>query len=499
MAQTLDCRPADPTAAYFPFHLNPLPNTCFLGTTGFSDDAGSFIGLSAFAGNYLGLDETITLGAQYGVRSRTLQLGLTKALVPDNHIQAGFAIYAQRFRYDESQEASLLAFSRDVTETEYLDPNDRLKYVSHRYGAESFVNLALRQRFSSMKLSYSFDVTGVRPLTAATSDYFSGLHFLKTSGTNHLSGIRTSKIAVSYFYNTVDHPLRPTRGAMFAASFGLAGLGGDVNLVEPSIEAKWFHRGLWRRHVLATHIRGSILSGFGGKAAPPFDRDYIGGEQEIRGFSSWAVSPIAYLPVAATIPVLNPDGSQRTAPVLSGGVITSVPVTMAIPVYRPLTIGGDTKALGNVEYRIPLPGPFTLALFTDAGVDRAVFAHQLHFSAGVIDNLNAQFPAAEFTNRLPFQPWSDPVRMSSGVELQAFVPKIHAPVRLYWAYNVVACTGETAIAGTLACNLLTPLIVLNPSMFPNSPTYQSARQMFGTPQIFRDPRSMLRIAIGFSF
>jgi outer membrane protein insertion porin family len=484
----MDCRPGDPTAAYFPFHLNALPNSCFLPTAGFSDDAGSFIGLSAFAGNYLGLDETITLGAQYGVRSRTLQLGLTKALVPDNHIQAGFAIYVQRFRYDESQEASLLAFSRDVTEPEYLDPDDRLKYVSHRYGAESFVNLALRQRFASMKLSYSFDVTGVRPLTAATSDYFSGLHFLSSSGANHLSGIRTSKIAASYFYNTIDHPLRPTHGVMFAASFGLAGLGGDVNLIEPAIEAKWFHRGLWSRHVLATRIRGSILSGFGGKAAPPFDRDYLGGEQEIRGFSSWAVSPIAYLPGAVSIPYLNSDGTVRTVPVLSGGIISSVPVTLTIPVYRPLTIGGDTKVVANVEYRIPLVGPFTLALFTDAGVDRAVFAHQLQFNAGVIDGLNAQFPAAEFTNRLLFQPGADPVRMSSGVELQAFVPKIRAPLRLYWAYNVVAST-----------DILAPPIVADPEMYPNNATFRNAMLTYGAPQIFRDPRSMLRIAIGFAF
>jgi outer membrane protein insertion porin family len=292
---------------------------------------------------------------------------------------------------------------------------------------------------------------------------------------------------------------------MLSVSFGLAGLGGDVNLVEPALEAKWFHRGLWRKHVLAMHVRGSILSGFGGKAAPPFDRDYMGCEQELRGFSSWSRSPIAYLPGAATIPVLNADGSKRVTLAISdpGGVLTAVPVTMTVPVYRPLTVGGDTKAIGNVEYRIPLVGPLTLALFTDAGVDRASFAHQLQFSSGVIDGLNAEFPAAQFGNRLLFEPGLEKVRMSSGVELQAFVPKIHAPVRLYWAYNVLACRTSPASVWLTAdgppCNILEPQMVSDPNLFPNNATCQSYRSTFGAPQLLHDPRSMLRIAIGLSF
>jgi outer membrane protein insertion porin family len=272
-----------------------------------------------------------------------------------------------------------------------------------------------------------------------------------------------------------------------------------VSLIEPSIEAKWFHRGFWRRHVIATHLRGSILSGFGGKAAPPFDRDYMGGEQDVRGFSSWAVSPLAYVPGSATTPVLNSDGTPRTTSVLVNGVITVVPVTMNIPVYRPVAIGGDTKVVGNVEYRIPLVGPFTLALFTDAGVDRTSFGGQLQLNSGVVDSLNTEFQSAGFTNRVIFQAGSRQGRASSGVELQAIVPKIHAPVRLYWAYNALACTGVMAATGTHACNLLALPVVANASLFPNYPTLQNAIQRFGIGQIFHDPQSLLRIAVGFSF
>ena len=487
----MDCRANDPTTVNVDFHLRFLPNSCFLATGGFSQDAGSFAALSAIAGNYLGLDETITLGAQYGVRSRTVQIGFAKAVVPDNTVQAGFAFYGQRFRYDEGQEASLVAFSRDVTETQSLAPDDWLKYESHRYGGESYVQKVFPDRFSSFKLSYSYDVTGVRPLTASTGDYFGALHSFGTNNANRLTGIHTSKVTASFLHDTVNHPMRPAHGTMFSASLGVAGLGGDVRMVEPAVEAKWFHPGFWRRHVIAAHVRGSLLSGFGGQAAPPFDRDYMGGEQEIRGFASWALSPIAYVPGVATIPVLSADGQPVFMPVLSGGVVTNEHVTLNIPIYRPVAIGGDTKIVANIEYRIPLAGPFTLALFTDAGLDRTLFTGQLRLNSGVIESLNAEFPEAQFSPRPQLQRGAQPVKMSSGVELQVLMPKIHAPVRFYWAYNVIACA-------TGACSVLVPPVVADPNRFPNNATFQSAVQMFG-PQVFRDPRSMLRIAIGFAF
>jgi outer membrane protein insertion porin family len=490
----LDCRSPDPTTANFAFPLNPLPDACFLATGGFSQDAGSFASLAAFGGNYLHLGETLNFGAQYGVRARSLQLGMVRPLTPDNRIQAGFALFAQRFRYDQSQDASLLSFSRTVTETQDLDPADQLKYVSHRYGVESFVQMALHDGFSSFKLSYSFEVTGVRPLSASTSDYFNDVHFLSGTGVNKLTGIKTSRVSASYLRSTIDHPLRPTRGAMISASFGLAGLGGDVNLLEPAIEAKWFHRGLFPRHVIATHFRGSILSGFAGKAPPPFDRDYLGGEQEIRGFSSWAISPIAFVPGVATLPVLNSNGTPRTQMVGS----TVLPVTIPVPVDRPIVVGGDTKLVGNVEYRIPLFGPFTLALFVDAGMDRATFAGGLNLNSGVTENLNSEFYLL-LTNRPLFQPGWRQVQMSTGAELQVLLPKVQLPLRLYWAYNPLACTAPPVyLTASPPCGVLAaPILASN--LFPNSATYDSFLRTFGASQLFQEPRSMLRIAIGFAF
>ncbi len=55
----------------------------------------------------------------------------------------------------------------------------------------------------------------------------------------------------------------------------------------------------------------------------------------------------------------NADGTQRTQ--------KGAPVTMTVPSYQVTFPGGDTNIVGNFEYRIPIVGPVTLALFADAG------------------------------------------------------------------------------------------------------------------------------------
>ena len=62
-------------------------------------------------------------------------------------------------------------------------------------------------------------------------------------------------------------------------------MGGNVNQIEPVLDAKYFHKSpLNPRHVIGLHLLGKWLTGYGGKTAPPFNRFFIGGENDIRGF-----------------------------------------------------------------------------------------------------------------------------------------------------------------------------------------------------------------------
>ena len=46
---------------------------------------------------------------------------------------------------------------------------------------------------------------------------------------------------------------------------------------------------------------------------PPYSRYYMGGENDVRGFDIWSISPAAYIPTTQTVPVYNNDGTAACA------------------------------------------------------------------------------------------------------------------------------------------------------------------------------------------
>jgi outer membrane protein insertion porin family len=174
----------------------------------------------------------------------------------------------------------------------------------------------------------------------------------------------------------------------------------------------------------------------------------MGGDTDIRGFDVRAISPVSFFPQVVAVPLQNPDGS--TVPLNPANPRQGV-YTINIPVEQIIFPGGDTNLVTNLEYRVPVVGPVTLAPFVDTGLDFASRASQLQVSAAQVDTLNStvygcpainssfqcvggtmihygsQLPIISGTN---YQP-----RMSTGIELQVILPVVNAPFRIYWAYN----------------------------------------------------------------
>ncbi len=311
------------------------------------------------------------------------------------------------------------------------------------------------------------------------------------NGPNSLTGIRTSKIVPSYSYNSKNHPLNPTHGKSifisteFAADF----LGGNVNTVKPTADFQYYHTGpKWHRNVLAFHALGSWLTGYGGRVAPPFARNYIGGEQDIRGFDFYSVSPIAFVASEASVGVLNADGSQRTQNVIVNGQPVATPVTQNIPIYQIITPGGDMQGVFNFEYRIPIIGPITMAPFLDAGENKITRTDQLQMNPERVQQLNALFPQAGFSGKILIAPGTEDMRMSTGLEIQVLLPVVNAPFRVYYAFNPLRVDR----------NIQTPF-VFDRSMFPNNATYQSAIANYGTAYPFDERFGTFRFTIGRTF
>jgi outer membrane protein insertion porin family len=458
---------------------------------GVSGIAGSFLGFNYSTNNFMGLGETLSLAAQLGTRMRDVTLGFTEPYVLDRPMQLGFTVYIREFLYNQGREESLLTGENLTAFYNALGSANVLNYTQKSRGLTTTVSYPIKRSFARLGLTYGYDDSTIITNSTGAQTYFSYINFEGVNGPNSLSGIRTSKIIPSYSYNSKNHPLNPTQGKsiFFSTEFAASFLGGNVNTFKPTFDFQYYHRSpRWQRNVLAYHLLSSWLTGYGGKVAPPFARQYIGGEQDIRGFDFFSVSPIAFVASEASVSVLNADGSQRMQNVIVNGQPQSIGVSQNVPIYQLITPGGDTQVVSNFEYRIPIIGPVTLAPFVDAGVNKVTRTDQLTMNPTRVEQLNALFPQAGFNGRVKIAPGTEATRMSTGLEIQVMLPVVNAPFRVYYAFNPM-----------LVREYINTPIAADRSFFPNAATYQNFVSQYGASYPFFEKRGTFRFTIGRTF
>ncbi len=419
---------------------------------GVSGLAGCFIGLTYQTNNFLGLGETLTLSGQIGTVQRTAVFGFTEPYLFDRPISTGFTVSTSRYTFNQSQQTSLL-----LGQKIQLNPNIEQDYNQNTTGFTVFASYPIRRfSFARFGLTYGYSDTSIQSFSNASTQLFQLLQFQAVGGPSALSGIHSSKITPTISYNTVDNPTNPTHGRSLFYSASLEGLGGNVKAVTNVVEAKYFRPINRKRNVLAFHFAGAFVTGYGGLDVPPYERLYLGGETDLRGFDIRTVSPIAFIPVVSNVTKTynNGFGLVSTPPIPELTYLISFP-------------GGDTSGVANAEYRIPIVGPVSASLFTDFGAVGNLRPSQLEISSSGLTNINTAFPGLTSlpgnfpqAGRLQLDPGTNfKPRGSSGIEFVVQLPIINAPFRLYWAYNwdrleqqVVAHQGT--FQSSLLCNTI---------------------------------------------
>jgi outer membrane protein insertion porin family len=495
---------------------------------GVSGLAGAFIGLNYSTNNFLGLGETLSVQASLGSRQRDLMFGFTEPYLFDRPINAGFSVYTRKFNFDQARQYAILTGQNLNLPTPFLQ--NLQNYSQSSTGFSLSVSYPLHRSFKRVGISYTFDRSSLVAVSDASKLLFASLNFRGISGPNALNGIITSKIVPSFTMNTLDAAYAPHHGKSLFIGGEFSGLGGTVHTIRPIVSYKQFFPVNKRRNAIGYNVQGSFITGFNGVVAPPFERSYLGGENDIRGFDIRTVSPIAYLPSVQSVPLRNPDGSFVPAnpnlPVLltAAGTcaVTSNCYLIKVPFQQITTPGGDLSLVGNLEYRITIAGPVALAPFVDLGVDPVLRSSQLQIAKAQFDDLlNTPFGCpslpAPFTNcqgtvNLKFSrflsaaPGTNWVpRMSTGLELQMMLPVINAPFRIYWAYNAMRLNSST-----------TPPTPISRSMFPGANctgqggpqcvnagagtfTFQNTQDTLGLNYTLREPRKTFRFSVATTF
>lgn len=485
---------------------------------GISGLSGTFIGLNYETNNFLGLGETLSVQANVGDLSRNLSFGFTEPYFRNRPVSLGIQVFTSKYDFNPAKAYSISkGASENLTNAQQsLLTNYNQSQTGLTLSASSPLrHLWAKTGVARAGVSYSLSRSSVTTFNDNTRNVFQTLAFRSgVQGQNQLNGIISSVITPSFSFSSLDRVVGPRSGRDFNVAVQIAGAGGNVKYVSPVASWRQFfpmHNLRVSRdghNVLGYRVQMAYITGFAGEVAPPQNRIYSGGESDVRGFDVRSSSPYTFIPNKVMFNLTNPDGTtvprDPTNPALGN-------VQIPLPIYRLVSIGGDTSVTSNVEYRIPIVNQVTFAFFTDFNMTFDSRPSQLRQSvAGQAEISSPLFGCPQFINGACFGgkqvTFPNPLRtvpgtnfvprMSNGAELQVILPIVNAPFRIYYAYNSMRL--YKSIPQALAVDQATFR-----GFFPNSGagqyTYLYANQLYGSDYILREPRKTLRLTVSTTF
>ena len=483
-------------------------------TGGVSGLSGAFIGLNYATNNLFGLGETLDLQASIGNQQRNISLGFTEPYLFDRPIQAGIRIFSSRYNYNQAKNYELQTGQRLNLSSDQLQ--NILNYTQSSTGIQLSISHALHHSFKRVGISYLLENSSTQTYNNSSTLLFQNLAFRNFSGPNALNGIITSQITPSFSFSTIDSPTSPHHGKSVSIAAEITGIGGNVRYIRPVFAYKQFIPVNKGRNAFGINFQGSFLTGYGGLVSPPQDRYYLGGENDLRGFDTRTVTPYAYFTGTINYPLR--DAAGQYIPKDPNNSLRG-PWTVPIPIRSLVIPGGDTSLVANFEYRITIAGPVAIAPFVDIGMNPVLRKSQLRIGEGQFQNLlNTQYgcptedPLTRQCNALPnigdllkgtisrevplvagtnFFP-----RMSTGLELQVFLPVVNAPFRIYYAYNPLRLDDKAQSPQVLNSADFRSLF---PAGAAGDSNAQAALALYGSKFILREPRKTFRFTVATTF
>ena len=188
-----------------------------------------------------------------------------------------------------------------------------------RTGGEVYLRKRLFELVDG-RLSYTYEIVDIGDVDPSLSDFFTGDERV------------TSKVGFQFLRDTRDKIINTTRGNRFEFNTEIAGgvLGGDWDYYK--LEARgsqFFPLFETQTQVLSLIGRAGVIDAFGDSAEVPFfDRFYLGGPTDLRGFEYRQVGP------------KNNLGEP---------------------------VGGGSYGFLSIEYSLDIVAPIRFAIFYDAG------------------------------------------------------------------------------------------------------------------------------------
>jgi outer membrane protein insertion porin family len=377
---------------------------------GLSGLGGSFFGLEYSTNNLAGRGEVLSMAAGVGNRQQNISITYQEPYFRNRPIAVGATLFLSRYRF--FGEGTFLTQNTDLLEDLLYNPYASVTtdssnlFTQSTYGVNIFATAPLSElffkkrrftTFSRIGLTYQFSSTSIQdPEVNQSDDPASRIPVIYEQ-----PGILTSRLIGSFVYDTrqpAENGIDTNGGSQLSLSLAFAGLGGDVRTYRPDISYSKFipvrrkksknpevfafriQAGTIGSYAMSNKIRNSNSITFIG-GVPAYERYYLGSENDLRGYQYRAIGPIApfdtYVTTRNVSVATNPTGTPvaptnipqvRLDEIATIGQLTGYDgANPAIFSRNYRFIGGDTQILGNFEYRIPIFGPASLAVFADVG------------------------------------------------------------------------------------------------------------------------------------
>jgi len=225
-------------------------------SAGYSGYDGTFVALSYSTVNFLGAGENLELTLQYGKRVKNYIFGFTEPYLLDLPINVGLNLHDSYQFYPGLYERKGKGFDFSVGGRLY--------------------------EYWRANLTYSYEFVDITyDANLGYDPYYFGLTHYNISSLNP-----------SIYRSTIDSPLTPTSGSLYMASLQFSGsfLGGEIDMIKPRLE--WTrYQPIMPRHSIGLHVAYQFIKPLGNSSIPYWERFYMGGERDIRGYEIYQIGP----------------------------------------------------------------------------------------------------------------------------------------------------------------------------------------------------------------
>jgi outer membrane protein insertion porin family len=295
---------------------------------GYSTADGFIAEVSVAERNLLGRGLYARAAVTYGQRTRGIELSFVEPYFLDYRLAFGIDLYAKQTQasnyvsYDTETYGGALRLGFGLTENLTFQV---------RYSAYS-QEITLPSQFLNCNNN---PLNPILPLNPTPGCYADGEASLPVKIALEQGALFTSMIGYSLAYNTLDNNKNPTSGILAELRQDFAGLGGDVNFMRTTVDARYYHE-LFGDLIGFIRVQGGHVTGWGSGQLSMLNHFQMG-PNLVRGFA-----PSGFGPRDLTL------GTTNDA--IGGTLFWGASVEIQIPMYF-----------------VPKEAGMRLAAFADAG------------------------------------------------------------------------------------------------------------------------------------